>query len=110
MPLDHLAGRSHVGASRLQSRVAWTTLALGTAYAGALALLERRLAVRPAWVALEVIGGVLLVGLPVIEAARSDELAITWRDYERLVMTGFVGAGVPICLWQALEYGLLRRS
>jgi hypothetical protein len=95
---------------RLQSQVGMTTLALGAAYASALAVLERRLPIKPAWVALEVIGGVLLVGLPVINAARRGAAAITWRDYERMVMTGFIGAGIPICLWQAFEYGILRKG
>jgi drug/metabolite transporter (DMT)-like permease len=94
---------------QLQSQVALTTAALGAAYASMLAVLERRLPIKPGWVALEVIGGVMLVGLPVISAARTAA-SISWRDYERLVITGFVGAGVPICLWQALEYGLLRRA
>lgn len=95
---------------QLQSQVAMTTAALGTAYASVLAVLERRLPIKPSWVALEVIGGVLLVGLPVIGAARSGATSISWRDYERLVIAGFVGAGIPICLWQALEYGVLRKQ
>lgn len=96
---------------QLRSRIAWTTAALGAGYAGALAVLERTLPIKPTWVALEVIGGVLLVGLPVIATARSTTAqAISWRDYEKLVITGFVAAGVPICIWQALEYGLIRRG
>lgn len=95
----------------LISKVAYTTGALGAGYALALAVLERKLPIKPTWVALEVIGGVLLVGLPVIRTARrAPAAAITWRDYERFVMAGFVGAGIPICLWQALEYGMLREG
>lgn len=91
-------------------RVAGTTAALGAGYAGLLAVLERRLPIKPAWVALEVIGGVLIVGLPVLRAARlAPGAALTWREYERLVMAGFIGAGVPICLWQLAEYGVLAR-
>jgi hypothetical protein len=96
--------------SQLPSQIAWTTAALGAGYAGALALIERALPIKPTWVALEVIGGVLLVGLPVVYTARHAEARmVSWRDYERLVVAGFVGAGIPICIWQALEYGMLRR-
>lgn len=110
MARELTATSSPANPQRLLSRVAWTTAALGAAYSGVLAVLERRLPIKPTWVALEVIGGVLLVGLPVIGTARSTAArAITWRDYERLVIVGFIGAGTPICLWQALEYGLLRR-
>lgn len=105
-----LPDAAQAGPGQLQGQVAWTTAALGAAYASMLAVLERRLPIKPGWVALEVIGGVILVGLPVIGAARSTAATISWRDYERLVITGFVGAGIPICLWQALEYGLLRRD
>lgn len=98
-------------ARRLEHEVAWITVALGAGYAGALAVLERRLPIKPRWVALEVVGGVLLVGLPVLSTARkASETALSWRDYERFVCAGFVGAGIPILLWQAIEYGVLRRK
>lgn len=94
---------------RLQSQVILATAILGASYAGALAVLERALPIKPTWVALEVIGGVLLVGLPVSWVARMAEGRLSWRDYERFIIAGFVGAGMPICLWQALEYGVLQR-
>lgn len=94
---------------RLQGQVILATAILGASYAGALSVLERALPIKPNWVALEVIGGVLLVGLPVSWVARIAGAPLTWRDYERFVIAGFVGAGVPICLWQALEYGVLQR-
>lgn len=109
MGQDSYAAALPAEPDRLRNQVVWSTVALGTAYASTLAVLERRLPIKPAWVALEVIGGVLLVGLPVIGAARSAAEAISWRDYEGLVIAGFIGAGIPICVWQALEYGLLQR-
>lgn len=91
-------------------QVAGTAAVLGTSYAALLAVLERRLAIVPNWVALEVIGGVLLVGLPVMRTARAtSDVPLTWRDYERMVMLGFIATGAPICLWQLLEHGVLRR-
>ncbi|MFQ3662629.1 MAG: hypothetical protein SNJ69_09585 [Chloroflexaceae bacterium] len=94
---------------RLRSQVLWTTAILGASYSGLLAVLERALPIKPTWVALEVIGGVLLVGLPVRWIARLGGSKLTWRDYERLVIAGFVGAGAPILIWQAIEYGLLQQ-
>lgn len=94
---------------QLQNKVLWTTAILGASYSGMLAVLERALPIKPTWVALEVIGGVLLVGLPVRWIARQGGSKLTWRDYERLVMAGFVGAGAPILIWQAIEYGLLQQ-
>lgn len=94
---------------RLQQQVLLTTAVLGASYAGFLAVLERALPIKPAWVALEVIGGVLLVSLPVSWLVRKVNPSLTWKDYERLIMAGFVGAGLPISLWQALEYGVLQR-
>ncbi len=94
---------------RLQDQVLWTTAILGASYSGILAVLERALPIKPTWVALEVIGGVLLVGLPVRWIARHSGSKLTWRDYERLVIAGFVGAGAPILIWQAIEYGVLQR-
>ena len=89
----------------LVSRVARMTLVSGLSYSVALAFLERVLPIKPTWVAGEVIGGVLLVGLPVMLVARTPQTTpITWRDYERMVMVGFVGAGLPIFVWQVLEY------
>ncbi|NTU86032.1 MAG: hypothetical protein HGA45_43015 [Chloroflexales bacterium] len=84
------------------------TVTLGTLYSLSLAFLERAFPIKPTWVALEVIGGVILVGLPVMLVARSARSAeIGWRDYERLVIIGFIGAGLPISIWQALEYLVL---
>ncbi len=81
------------------------TVISGSAYALVLAALERMLPIKPSWVAVEVVGGVLLVGIPVMLAARSTASeTIAWRDYERLVIVGFIGAGLPISLWQLLEY------
>lgn len=85
-------------------------MVLGATYALALAALERKLPIKPTWVALEVIGGVALVGLPVMLVARSaaeQGVTINWRDYEDMVVAGFAGAGIPICIWQAVEYLLL---
>lgn len=94
----------------LTGQVARMTLILGALYALALALLERVLPIKPAWVAFEVVGGVLLVGFPVMMIARAAPPAgITWRDYERMVIVGFIGAGMPILVWQALEYFVLPR-
>jgi protein-S-isoprenylcysteine O-methyltransferase Ste14 len=95
---------------RLQSQVFWTTAILGASYSGILAVLERALPIKPTWVALEVVGGVLLVGLPVRWIAQRSGSKLTWRDYERLVITGFVGAGAPILIWQAIEYGVLQQG
>ncbi|MCX7792049.1 MAG: hypothetical protein N2378_15535 [Chloroflexaceae bacterium] len=94
---------------RLRKQVLWTTVILGASYSGFLAVLERALPIKPTWVALEVIGGVLLVGLPVQWIARHGSSKLTWRDYERLVIAGFVGAGTPILIWQAIEYGVLQQ-
>jgi protein-S-isoprenylcysteine O-methyltransferase Ste14 len=81
------------------------TIISGGVYSLALAALERALPIKPTWVAAEVVGGVLLVGIPVMLAARSTSTeAIAWRDYERLVIVGFIGAALPISLWQLLEY------
>lgn len=93
----------------LQNQVLWTTAILGASYSGILAVLERALPIKPTWVALEVVGGVLLVGLPVRWIARRSGAKLTWRDYERLVIAGFVGAGAPILIWQAIEYGVLQQ-
>ncbi|RRR74357.1 MAG: hypothetical protein EI684_07295 [Candidatus Viridilinea halotolerans] len=94
----------------LPFQVARTTASLATIYAMALAGLERSLPIKPSWVAAEVIGGVMLVGLPVMLGARNATAqgqTVTWQDYERMVMAGFIGAGLPICIWQALEYAAL---
>ncbi|PDW01576.1 hypothetical protein [Candidatus Viridilinea mediisalina] len=93
--------------AQLPLQVARTTASLATLYSMALAGLERSLPIKPSWVSIEVIGGVLLVGLPVMYKARHAHEAgikLTWQDYERMVMAGFIGAGIPICIWQALEY------
>lgn len=93
---------------RLPSRVARVTFMLGVGYALILAILERILPIKPNWVALEVIGGVLLVGLPVMLIARTSTAdMLTWRDYERMVIAGFIGAGLPICIWQTITYLVL---
>lgn len=92
----------------LMGKVARMTLSFGAAYSLGLAFLERALPIKPTWVALEVVGGVVLVGLPVMMVARAAQAAgITWRDYERMVIVGFVGAGMPILVWQGLEYFVL---
>lgn len=91
----------------LPIQVARTTASLATLYSMALAGLERSLPIKPNWVAAEVIGGVLLVGVPVMLTARTAAergQAVSWRDYERMVIAGFISAGLPILLWQGLEY------
>lgn len=92
----------------LTGKVARLTFSFGAAYSLSLAFLERALPIKPSWVAAEVVGGVLLVGLPVMMVARAAQAAgISWRDYERMVIVGFVGAGLPIVIWQGLEYFVL---
>lgn len=94
----------------LPVQVARTTASLATLYSMALAGLERSLPIKPSWVAAEVIGGVMLVGLPVMLAARSATergQPVSWHDYERMVIAGFISAGIPICIWQGLEYAAL---
>ncbi len=94
------------------SQVARATFGLGVAYAAGLAVLERALPIKPAWVALEVVGGVLLVGLPVMITARSTppgNESLNWHTYEQMVVAGFIGAGTPILVWQTIEYLLLPR-
>jgi hypothetical protein len=94
----------------LPVQVARATASLATLYSMALAGLERSLPIKPSWVAAEVIGGVLLVGLPVMHIARKASeygQPVSWRDYERMVMAGFISAGIPILIWQGLEYAAL---
>jgi hypothetical protein len=96
----------------LPGRVAVRIGPLAAAYALALAGLERLLPIKPSFVTLEVVGGVLLVGLPVMGLAREAAQAgsaVSWETYEAMVATGFVAAGVPILIWQAIEY-LPRRA
>lgn len=107
----HQSDLEHGEPHRLTQQVIGRAIALGAGYAGALAILERKLPIAPSWVAVEVIGGVLAVGLPVMSTARqAPPSTLSWRDYERLVMAGFIGVGLPICLWQLVEYGVLRRK
>ncbi|MFV9503087.1 MAG: hypothetical protein AB4911_00835 [Oscillochloridaceae bacterium umkhey_bin13] len=91
------------------NQVAITTGGLGAAYALSLSILERLLPIKPNWVAAEVVGGVLLVGLPVMLIARNAAqhgTKLDWRTYEQMVMTGFAGAGTPILTWQLIEYAI----
>jgi hypothetical protein len=91
----------------LPRRVAARIGPLAAGYAFALALLERCLPIKPAWIALEVVGGVLLVGLPVMGLAREASRAgvvLSWETYEAMVAAGFIAAGAPIILWQAFEH------
>jgi drug/metabolite transporter (DMT)-like permease len=90
----------------LPRRVAARIGPLAAGYAFALAVLERLLPIKPSWVVLEVVGGVLLVGLPVMDLAREARrsgISLSWETYEAMVAAGFVAAGTPIILWQMLE-------
>jgi hypothetical protein len=90
----------------LPRRVAARIGPLAAGYAFALAVLERRLPIKPAWIALEVVGGVLIVGLPVMGLAREASRAgvsLSWETYEAMVAAGFMAAGAPIILWQVFE-------
>jgi len=53
------------------------------------------------WIWAEVVGGVMLVMGMAAWTARRREIQ-TWREYERLVASLFVAAGIPIVIWQHL--------
>lgn len=90
--------------------VAVVAFALGVVYALALAYLERRLPINPDYTSLEVVGGVVLSLAPVAITARYEArlAGVTWRCYERMVCAGFIGSGLPIIIWQAIEFVLRR--
>jgi len=76
---------------------------LATAYAAVLDRLERRLPIHPRYIWLEVVGGVLITVVPVMIARRANPM-LSARDYERLIIAGFVASGTPIILWQLIRY------
>jgi hypothetical protein len=90
--------------------VFFTALLLGLSYSLALAYLERRLPIIPDYTALEVVGGVILTMLPVAFIARRAArlTMLTWQTYERMVVVAFLGTGLPVLIWQVMEFALRR--
>ncbi len=75
------------------------TAGAGIALSFLLAFLEARFAVKPDYIWLEVVAGVLAVGLPV--RGVRQHYGVTLADaYEQMIVIGFVGAGMPIIIWQ----------
>lgn len=86
-------------------KTALTIFGLGTAYAAALAHLERRYPIKPDHTWAEVAGGVIITLAPVIAARRRHKLSVC--QFEELLMLAFIASGTPIILWQIAE-SLLR--
>jgi hypothetical protein len=86
--------------------VAVVAFVLGVLYALSLAYLERQYPINPDYTALEVVGGVVISLLPVFFTARYEArlAGLSWRTYERMVCVGFIGSGLPILIWQAIEF------
>jgi hypothetical protein len=97
---------------RKERRLYATIALLSCIYSVTLAILERRLPIIPDYTIVEVMVGVLIVLVPAALIARrldDDAFPLTWRRYERLIVGGFVSSGIPIAVWQAVEY-ILRRA
>ncbi len=98
--------------ARLLIKVPIRVMAVSTGYAAALALLERRLRLKPDHEWLEVAVGVGLTLVPVaveahsIEQERKVNIAdslIDWKTYEGAIWRSFMASGAPIIFWQIGE-------
>lgn len=101
------ASNDHGNANRTVLLVA---ILLATIYSCALFVLERRYAINPDYTGLEVVIGFLIALLPTAFVARNEARfrALSWQDYESLVWYNVVGSGIPVAIWQALEFVLRR--
>lgn len=97
--------------SRLITTVPAKVLALSLFYAAVLAWLERRFqAIRPDYIWMEVVGGVLISLVPAAIQARQNEqfAGLSWKTYESTVWMSFFASGAPIILWQLGETFIRR--
>ncbi len=97
--------------SRLLIKVPLYVMAVSTGYATALALIERKLHLKPDHEWLEVAIGVGLTLVPVAVEAHAIEQEsknntmepVTWKVYEGAIWRSFLAAGTPIICWQIGE-------
>lgn len=98
--------------ARLLLKVPFRVMALSTSYAAALALLERKLRLKPDHEWLEVAVGVGLTLVPIAVEAHAIEQVyaeeqrsknIDWKIYEGAVWRSFLASGAPIIFWQIGE-------
>ncbi|MBX0329114.1 hypothetical protein K2Z83_15660 [Oscillochloris sp. ZM17-4] len=83
--------------------VALNAFFLGLLLAFLLHYAEQAYPIRPRWIFLEVVVGVVFALTPVALAARRWKIS-DWSVYERLVYVGFVAEGLPIIIWQLVAY------
>ncbi len=103
--------------ARLLIKVPLRVLFISSAYAAALALVERKLHLKPDHEWLEVAMGVGLTLVPVaIEAHAIEEERkasahpepVNWKTYEGAIWRSFMASGAPVVVWQIAET-LLRK-
>lgn len=90
---------------RHQTSALWltsvTTFALGIILAFVLHVLETHFPVKPNWIWLEVVVGVLIVVGPVTYLRHAYGILMA-ATLETMMGIGFVSAGVPIIVWQLI--------
>lgn len=96
--------------SRLLIKVPLRVMATSILYATGLALVERKLHLKPDYEWMEVAVGVGLTIVPVaLEAHAIEEdykqqsYVVDWKTYEGAVWRSFLAAGAPIIFWQIGE-------
>ncbi len=96
--------------ARLLVKVPLRVMAVSAGYAAALALVERRLQLKPDHEWLEVAFGVGLTLVPVAMEAHTIEQEctstnrpISWKTYENAIWRSFLASGMPIIFWQIGE-------